>query len=89
MRKVARHACSAIAVEPESIDDGAIALEAEQARSGIAGLRPRCDGSDLRKSESEGRPCGDRIALLVQTGRESKGIAEAKAKHLLGEPGAG
>ena len=89
MCKVPRHAVSAITVEAESIDDGAIALEAEQARFGIAGLRPRSDGSDLRKAESHGRPCGDRVALLVEAGRESKGIVEAKAKHLLGEPGVG
>ena len=89
MREIPRHAFGAITVEPESIDDGAIALEAEQARFGIAGLRPRSDGSDLRKAESHGRPCGDRVALLVQAGRESKRIAEAKAKYLLGEPGAG
>ena len=89
MREIPRHAFGAITVEPESIDDGAIALEAEQARFGIAGLRPRSDGSDLRKAESHGRPCGDRVALLVEAGRESKGVAEAQAKHLLGEPRVG
>ena len=83
--KIPRHAFRALAVEPESIDDRAIASESEQARFRVTGLGLRRDGADLGEAKSERGPGRNRRALLVEPGGESEGIAELEAEHLLGQ----
>src|SRR5687767_15947940 len=64
-RKIARHTCRALAVETESIDDGAIGRETEQARFLIAGLRLRSNSADLDGPEPDCAPRRDRRALFI------------------------
>ncbi len=62
----------AVAVEAETVDYRLVGVEAEQARTRIAGLRPRRDRADFGKAEAKRKDRVNGLAIFV----EARGQAE-------------
>ncbi|KUP91166.1 hypothetical protein TRIHO_39800 [Tritonibacter horizontis] len=72
----------ALIVEAKTIDRGPVLAQAEQARSGVAGLRAWRRRADLDKAKprvAERRQC---LGVLVEPGRQTDGIGQAEAGNL-------
>ena len=71
----------AVIVEAEAVDDGFIALEAEEPRPRIAGLRARRHRADLDETEAEPEQRIRRLGVLVEAGGKAERIGEIEAEH--------
>ena len=61
----------AVVVEAVAIDDGAILVEAKHARLLVARLRQRRHGANFHKADAALLEAGDRLAALVEAGRNT------------------
>ena len=68
--------------ESDAVDDGVVLREAEHPRPRVACLRTGRHGSYLDESESQRGQFTERLAVVVESGRQSDGVGEADAEHL-------
>jgi hypothetical protein len=78
-RNVGEKALHAVVVESHAVDQGLGLGQPEQARPGIAGLRPRRDGAAFDETEAQARQPVDVRGVLVHPGRESDRVGEGQA----------
>ena len=72
------------AVEPEAVDDRAIALQPEQPRPWIARLRPGRHRAHFHERKAERRPRRRGRAVLVEPGRKPNRMIEGESKQTSG-----
>ncbi len=72
----------AFIVEAETIDDGAMDRQAEDARARIAGLRQRRHRADFGKAHAEREHGVRHLAVLVETGRDADRVLEVKTEKI-------
>src|SRR3546814_10020832 len=77
----------ALIVEAQTMDDGALSLEAENARGRIARSWARRHGSDFGKTDAHGEHGVGHFAVLVETCRDAEGIWEWQAEEIDAERG--
>ena len=76
----------AVVVEAEAVDDRGVLVKAEQARPGIAVLRPRCERPDLDKAEAELEHRGRNFGVLVEPGGKAERIGKPHSQDLDRKP---
>ena len=69
-------------VETHTVDDALRFRNAEQARPGIAILRPWCDRADFEKTEAQAGQAVNVVAVLVQPGGEANRVGECQPHNL-------
>jgi hypothetical protein len=73
---------NAAVVETHTVDDALRFRNAEQARPGIAILRPWCDRADFEKTEAQAGQAVNVVAVLVQPGGEANRVGECQPHDL-------
>ena len=79
-REPPQHGFGAVIVEAHAVDHGLVALQPEQPRPRIAGLRLRRHRADLDKAEAEPQQRVRHFRALVETGRHADRIGEVQAE---------